>query len=134
MSAHAKMPRMRKITTREIVKKIQSRTFEEKVTQTEIEILNSVVDSIMKSVGGMLVPALSGVKELVEPQRISGTLLRGARTKVGLSQLEVCSRLNIKQANLSALENNKRPLGEELAKKFGKLYKIDYRLLLKKKV
>lgn len=134
MSVHVKMPRMRKITTREIVKKIQSRTFEEKVTQTEIEILNSVVDSIMKSVGDLLVPALSGVKELVEPQRISGTLLRGARTKAGLSQLEVCSRLNIKQANLSALENNKRPLGEELAKKFGKLYKIEYKLLLKKKV
>ncbi|MBA2652641.1 MAG: helix-turn-helix transcriptional regulator [Tatlockia sp.] len=66
------------------------------------------------------------VKESGEP----GVLLKGLRYREGLSQIEFAKQLNISQTNLSAMENGRRTLGKELAKRIADIFKLDYRVFL----
>lgn len=52
----------------------------------------------------------------------SGKILKAMRMRFGYTQKEVCDALGINITNLSALENDKRNLGVELAAKFSVLY------------
>ena len=57
-------------------------------------------------------------------------LLKGLRYREGLSQIEFAKKLNISQTNLSAMENGKRAIGKELAKRIATLFGLDYRMFL----
>lgn len=57
-------------------------------------------------------------------------LLRGVRAREGFSQGEFAAILGISQQNLSAMENGRRTIGREMAKRIGKRFDIDYRRLL----
>ena len=59
-----------------------------------------------------------------------GVLLRGLRYREGLSQIEFAKQLNISQTNLSAMENGRRAIGKELAKRIATFFKLDYRIFL----
>lgn len=59
-----------------------------------------------------------------------GVLLKGLRYREGLSQIEFAKKLNISQTNLSAMENGKRSIGKELAKRIAEFFKLDYRIFL----
>ena len=72
-------------------------------------------------------------KEINNKQKRSAKYLKGSRVKSGLSQLDVCSKLNIKQPNLSSMENGKRPIPTNLAKRFARIYKCNVDILLGKK-
>lgn len=68
--------------------------------------------------------------DLIEEQGEPGLLLKGLRHRESLSQLELAKILNISQTNLSAMENGRRVIGKELAKRIAQEFKIDYRLFL----
>lgn len=57
-------------------------------------------------------------------------LLKGLRYREGLSQIEFAKKLNISQTNLSAMENGRRAIGKELAKRIANLFELDYRIFL----
>lgn len=57
-------------------------------------------------------------------------LLKGLRYREGLSQIEFAKKLNISQTNLSAMENGKRAIGKELAKRIATFFGLDYRMFL----
>ncbi len=57
-------------------------------------------------------------------------ILKGLRTKEGLSQIDFAKKIGISQQNLSAMENGRRSIGREMAKRIAKKFGIDYRLLL----
>ena len=59
-----------------------------------------------------------------------GICLRGARTKEGLTQMELANLINIPQRHISMMENSKRPIGKEMAKRLGKALNIDYKVFL----
>jgi DNA-binding XRE family transcriptional regulator len=59
-----------------------------------------------------------------------GALLKGLRYREGLSQIEFAKKLNINQTNLSAMENGRRAIGKELAKRIAELFGLDYRIFL----
>ncbi len=59
-----------------------------------------------------------------------GLLLKGLRHKEGLSQIELAKILNISQTNLSAMENGRRAIGKEFAKRIAEKFDIDYRYFL----
>ena len=66
-------------------------------------------------------------KKIGEP----AVMLRGARTKEGLSQVELAKKLGIDQADLSKMENGKRSIGKKMAKKLAKILRVmDYRIFL----
>ena len=66
------------------------------------------------------------INEAGEP----GLLLKGLRGREGLSQIEFAKKINITQTNLSAIENGRRSVGKDLAKRIADVFEIDYRLLL----
>ncbi|MCH9716540.1 MAG: helix-turn-helix transcriptional regulator [Gammaproteobacteria bacterium] len=57
-------------------------------------------------------------------------LLKGLRYREGLTQVKLAKKLNISQANLSAMENGRRTIGKELAKRIANIFDLDYRILL----
>ena len=59
-----------------------------------------------------------------------GYYLRIYRYRADLTQAALAKKAEIRQAHLSEMENNKRPIGKGNARKFGKLLGFDYRKLL----
>lgn len=59
-----------------------------------------------------------------------GQMLRGSRFKAEVSQKKLAEVLGISQHHISEMENSKRPIGKEMAKRFAQFFKTDYRLFL----
>ncbi|NGX40113.1 MAG: hypothetical protein KR126chlam1_01454 [Chlamydiae bacterium] len=59
-----------------------------------------------------------------------GQMLRGARFKAEVSQKDLAEAIGISQHHISEMENGRRPIGKEMAKRFAKFFKMDYRLFL----
>ena len=68
-------------------------------------------------------------KHRIERYSKAGIALRGARYREGLSQKELAKRSGISQENLSKMENGKRPIGKQTAKKLAKALSIPPSLL-----
>lgn len=68
--------------------------------------------------------------DLLSDQDESAVLLKGLRTREGLSQIEFSKLIGVSQQNLSAMENGRRSIGKVLAKRIADQFDIDYRLLL----
>lgn len=56
--------------------------------------------------------------------------LRGLRHRENLTQVEFAKVIGVTQSNLSKMENDKRPLDKNMAKRIAEIFKIDYRVLL----
>ena len=59
-----------------------------------------------------------------------GYYIRVYRHREDLTQAALAKKADIRQAHLSEMENNKRPIGKGNARKLGKLLGFDYRKLL----
>lgn len=59
-----------------------------------------------------------------------GQMLRGSRHKEEVTQKELALALGISQHHISEMENGKRPIGKEMAKRFSEFFKTDYRIFL----
>ncbi len=60
----------------------------------------------------------------------ASNLLKGVRYREGSNQSEFAQRINVTQANLSKMENGKRPIGKEIAKRIAKIFGVNYRYFL----
>lgn len=59
-----------------------------------------------------------------------GARLRGARYKESITQRQLSEMIGIPQRHISMMENNKRPIGKEMAKRLGKVLNIGYKVFL----
>ncbi|MES2345808.1 MAG: helix-turn-helix transcriptional regulator [Chlamydiota bacterium] len=59
-----------------------------------------------------------------------GQMLRGSRHKGDITQKELADSLGISQHHISEMENGKRPIGKEMAKRLAEFFKTDYRIFL----
>jgi ribosome-binding protein aMBF1 (putative translation factor) len=59
-----------------------------------------------------------------------GIAIRGGRGKEGLTQKQLAKLTGIAQHHISEMENGKRPIGKENAKKLAAALNMDYRLFL----
>lgn len=76
-------------------------------------------------------PSLNNLfNKLDEQFTKAGTLLKGLRLRENLSQIEFAKKINITQANLSKMENGKRPIGKIVAKRIEKVFGTNYRYFL----
>lgn len=57
-------------------------------------------------------------------------VLRAYRTREDLTQRELAGKVGIPQRHISEMENGKRPIGKEMAKRFAEVLGMDYRSLL----
>lgn len=60
----------------------------------------------------------------------AGALLKGLRTREGLSQISFAKKIDVTQANLSKMENGHRPIGKIIAKRIEKIFGVNYRYFL----
>jgi len=60
----------------------------------------------------------------------AGVLLRGLRLRENLSQVEFAEKIKVTQANLSNMENGRRPIGKIIAKRIEKIFGTNYRYFL----
>ncbi len=60
----------------------------------------------------------------------AGALLKGLRIREGLSQVEFAKKIDVTQANLSNMENGKRPIGKIIAKRIENIFGVNYRFFL----
>lgn len=63
-------------------------------------------------------------------EQLPGVSLAGARGKEGITQRELSKMTGIPQRHIWEMENGKRPIGKEMAKKLGKALNISYKVFL----
>jgi ribosome-binding protein aMBF1 (putative translation factor) len=76
------------------------------------------------------IPWRESLKEHLDKYSEGGVLLRAHRNDAGLTQEKLGNKLKISQNHISEMENGKRPIGKEMAKRFSKFFKADYRMFL----
>jgi len=65
-----------------------------------------------------------------QDEDLPGVCLRGSRYKEGLTQKQLAEFVGIPQRHISDMENGKRPIGKEMAKRLGKALNIGYKVFL----
>lgn len=66
----------------------------------------------------------------VFPGRTPGTIMRGLRYRDGLTQSDLSSLAGIPQRHISEMENGKRPIGRNNARKLAVAFDTDPRMFL----
>jgi transcriptional regulator with XRE-family HTH domain len=59
-----------------------------------------------------------------------GVCIRGGRGKEGLTQKQLAEQIGVAQHHISEMENGKRTVGKEMAKKLSEVLNVDYRVFL----
>ena len=72
----------------------------------------------------------SDLAKAIKSSKTPGKLLRAYRERAGLSVVELARMIGTKYPNISAMENDRRPIGLRIAKKLGKALKVDFQKLL----
>jgi transcriptional regulator with XRE-family HTH domain len=67
---------------------------------------------------------------VVFPNLHPGSAIRGLRLREGLTQEQLAQRLGIKRNNLSEMENGKRPIGKNMAKRLAETLHTNYKVFL----
>lgn len=76
------------------------------------------------------IPWRDSFKDLIDKYSEGGLALKGSRSKEEVTQKELAQALGISQHHISEMENGKRPIGKEMAKRFAAYFKTDYRIFL----
>lgn len=66
----------------------------------------------------------------VFPDQSPGRLIAGGRCKEGLTQQRLADLTGIPRRHISDMENGRRPIGKETARKLARALKVDYRVFL----
>jgi len=68
--------------------------------------------------------------EEVFPDSTPGSRLVGARYKEDMTQKQLAEATGIPRRHISEIENNKRTIGKERAKRIAEVLNVDYRVFL----
>ena len=86
---------------------------------------------VLKSLGFTDISDSIPWRECFEEHELTpGAMLAGARGKEGLTQKQLSELTGIPQRHISEMENGKRPIGKEMAKRLGKALNISYKVFL----
>ncbi len=88
------------------------------------------VDTTQKKKSKVTISIQDLFDKLDEKYTKAGALLKGLRLREGLSQVAFAKKINITQANLSAMENGRRSIGKIIAKRIQKIFGTNYRYFL----
>jgi ribosome-binding protein aMBF1 (putative translation factor) len=72
------------------------------------------------------IAAQNDIDQYTEP----GVVLRGARIKENMTQIELAEKLGIPSSNISEMESGKRPISKKMAQRLAKVLKIHYKVFL----
>jgi DNA-binding XRE family transcriptional regulator len=90
----------------------------------------SVYDEVLKMLEGYdcRVERAIPAEELLD--QTPGTMLRGARYREDMTQVQLAEVSGIPRRHISDMENNRRPIGKQAARKLAEVLKVDYRVFL----
>jgi hypothetical protein len=117
---------------------MQAHTKKHPIETIELKFMGPVANmaqavETLKSLGFVdtsdLVPWRDAYPEDSEAQLI-GKALAGARYREGLTQVQLAELTGIPQRHISEMENGKRVIGKEIAKRLGKALNIGYKVFL----
>jgi len=94
------------------------------------EVVKFIASCIKQAAPGKSIPAEKALPELADDRLRPAAMLRGARSKAQLTQAELAASLAVRQHHLSEMENAKRPIGRDMARRLAGALKCDYRLFL----
>ncbi|MCP4706123.1 MAG: helix-turn-helix transcriptional regulator [candidate division Zixibacteria bacterium] len=60
----------------------------------------------------------------------SGSAIKGLRYRDNLTQQQLASMIGVKRHHISEMENGKRPVGKEMAKRLAKALNTNYKVYL----
>lgn len=85
----------------------------------------NLVTLAIEAAAGPSIPASE-----VFPDSTPGSRLRGARGLLEMTQKRLSEIIGVSVPNISAMENNRRPIGKAMAKKLGEALGFPYKALL----
>ena len=89
-----------------------------------------VASTVMRSKDQLPVSSEKVFADLENKFTKAGVLLKGLRGREGLTQVQFARKIHVTQANLSNMENGRRPIGKQIAKRIEKIFKVNYRYFL----
>jgi DNA-binding XRE family transcriptional regulator len=117
---------------------MQAHTKKHPIKTIELKFIGPIVNmaraiETLKSLGfkdtSDSVPWREAYSECSEEQLI-GKALAGARCREDLTQTQLSEMTGIPQRHISEMENGKRTIGKEMAKRLGKALNISYKVFL----
>ena len=66
----------------------------------------------------------------VFPDSYPGRILRGLRTREGLTQVQLAEKAALKPHHVSEMENGKRPIRKVMARRLAKVLNSSYQIIL----
>jgi DNA-binding XRE family transcriptional regulator len=60
----------------------------------------------------------------------TGSVIRGFRAREDMTQIQLARKLGVTQGDLSKMENGKRPIGKEMARRLAKVFSTDCRVFI----
>lgn len=94
------------------------------VHPSSVNSIKKYVESLEKS------DAISWRGMAEERGSVPAAILRGARSKAGITQIRLSELTGIPQRHISEMERGKRTIGKENARKLAAALKTDYRVFL----
>jgi DNA-binding XRE family transcriptional regulator len=76
------------------------------------------------------VPADDVLRDVHEKYGKTGSVIRGFRAREDMTQIELAKKLSVAQGDLSKMENGKRSIGKEMARRLAKVFNTDYRVFI----
>ena len=98
--------------------------------------VGAVIENLLALISGQAAGAETDEDRLytveeVFPEGIKpGEVLSGARFREGLTQAQLATMIGAKPSHISEMENGKRPIGKEMAKRLGKALNFGYKAFL----
>jgi len=69
-------------------------------------------------------------KEEIKKRGEGGLILRGLRVREGVTQKQLAELIGVLPHHISEMENKKRPIGKEMARRLAKALNANYRVFL----
>jgi ribosome-binding protein aMBF1 (putative translation factor) len=80
--------------------------------------------------GQKSIPWRNAFKKGIEEFSEIGLVLKGGRSKAGLTQKQLAEKIGIKTHHISEMEHGKRPIGKKMAHRLAEVLNVDYRVFL----
>jgi len=105
------------------------------VPSDKAELVREAIEKILNLAGLPLQEMGEGDDRLYSIEEVFpgfhvGHALRGLRSREGLTQKKLAEMIGAKPSHISEMENGKRPIGKEMAKRLAKALRTDYKVFL----
>ena len=110
-------------------------------TEITFTVPNEMVDNVTAIIQNILNLTQKKSGEEIEDDKVypieqfmdeitPGRALQGLRYREDLTQKQFAEKLGIKQSHVSEMENNRRPISLQMAKKISKIFGVGYKVFL----